>query len=72
MWSTHVHQRWYSGVTTTYRVNEGLNVFDAEAEGDDHGDTKETIKSDAPHHGSWKFFRSIFELFAHVCTSVRP
>jgi hypothetical protein len=59
-------------IVISYRVDKCLDIFDAEAEGDDHGDSQDTIESDAPHHGSWKFFGCIFELLAHVGTSIRP
>jgi hypothetical protein len=60
-----------SGVTMAYCIDECLDIFDAEAEGDDHGDSQDTVESDAPHHGPWEFFRCVFELFAHVGASVR-
>jgi hypothetical protein len=60
-----------SGNMITYCIDECLNIFDAETEGDDHRNTKDAVESDTPHHGPWEFFRSIFELFAHVGTSVR-
>jgi hypothetical protein len=38
----------------SYCVDECLDIFDAEAKRDDHGYTKDTVESDAPHHGSWE------------------
>ena len=58
------------GIMISYCVDECLDILDAETEGDDHRDTKDTVESDAPHHGYWKIFRCIFELFAHVCTGI--
>lgn len=72
MWLTYVRRFSGVGITTTYRVHECLDIFDTEAEGDDHGDSEDTVESDAPHHGLWKFFGCILQFFAHVGTGVRP
>ena len=54
----------------TYGIDECLNVFDAEAERDDHGDAKNTVQRDTPHHSLRQLNRSILQLLTHVCTSI--
>jgi hypothetical protein len=58
-------------VDVTYGVDECLDVLDAEAERDDHGDAKDTIECDAPHHSSWQLDRCILHLLTHVSSGIR-
>jgi hypothetical protein len=59
-----------NGCGIAYCVDKGLDILDAKAEGDNHGDAKNTVQRDAPHHRFWQLDRSVFQLFAHVCSSV--
>lgn len=54
----------------TYSIDECLNILDAEAERNDHGDAKNTVQRDTPHHGLRQLNGSILQLLTHVCTSV--
>lgn len=55
----------------TDSIDECFNILDAEAERDDHGDAKNTIQRNTPHHGLWQLNRSILQLLTHVGTSIR-
>jgi len=57
-------------ITHPYSVDECFNIFDAEAEGNDHGDAKNAVQRDAPHHSPRQLNRSILQLLTHVCTSI--
>jgi hypothetical protein len=61
LWTRKQH-----GSDITYGVDECLDVLDAKAERDDHGDAKNTIQCDTPHHSSWQLDRCVLHLLAHV------
>jgi len=58
-------------VGSTYSIDECFNILDAEAERNDHGDAKNTIQRDTPHHGLRQLDRGILQLLTHVRTSIR-
>lgn len=55
---------------SSYRADESLDVLDAEAERDDHGDAEDTVQGNTPHHSLGQLDRSILHLLAHVSPSI--